>query len=166
MINKILAGLLLLSSSSLFAQYDSDYKPFHFGVGTALSLPLGSLKTGTVYGVGIEIQPSYAFTESIEGFLQTGIHVFKGTSSYGYDDPSILHIPLLAGARFKASGFYAGAGIGYGLFTADGESAKGFMYSPQVGYDFDRYEVGLHYSSTQVTGGSLSYIGLRAFRKF
>ena len=163
---KILLGLFFFSSLSAFAQYDDDYKPFHFGVGGALSIPLGDLKSSTTYGVGFELMPSYAVSENLETFLQAGIHVFKGTAGYGYDAPSVLHIPLLVGARLKASGFFAGAGVGYGLYSLDGESSKGFTYSPQVGYDFGSYEIGANYTSTKVTGGSLSYVGLKAFRKF
>ncbi len=162
---KVLLALFLFSSVSLFAQYDDDEKPFHFGIGTAVSLPLGDLKSGTNYGVGLELQPSYALSENLEGFLQAGAHVFKSKSAYGNEDNS-LHIPVLLGARFKAGGFFAGAGVGYGLWSGGGESLKGFMYSPQIGYDGGKIEVGANYSSTSVTGGSLSYFGIKLFRKF
>lgn len=162
---KILLSLFVLSSVTLFAQSDDDEKPFHFGIGSALSLPLSDLKTSTSFGVGVEIQPSYLFAENIEGFMQAGVHVFKGNSDYG-GDANLLHIPLLVGARFKTNGFFAGAGIGYGIWTSDGESLNGFMYSPQVGYDSGKLEIGLNYSSTGVTGGSFSYFGVKIFRKF
>jgi len=165
MTKTILLALFVLSSVSLFAQYEDDEKPFHFGIGTALSLPLGDLKEGTSYGIGFEVQPSYAFTENIEAFLQAGAHVFKGNSDYG-DDANLLHIPLLVGARFKASGFFAGAGVGYGLWSSSGESLNGLMYSPQIGYDGGKIEIGANYSSTKVTGGTFSYFGIKLFRKF
>ena len=98
--------------------------------------------------------------------MQTGIHVFQGKSYYGYDDANLLHVPILIGARLKASGFFAGAGVGCGIWASGGESLKGFMYSPQIGYDFGKYDVGINYTSTKVTGGTLSYVGLKAFRKF
>lgn len=82
---KILLSLFVLSSVTLFAQSDDDEKPFHFGIGSALSLPLSDLKTSTSFGVGVEIQPSYLFAENIEGFMQAGVHVFKGNSDYGGD---------------------------------------------------------------------------------
>ena len=161
-----LLALFVLSSVSLFAQSDEDEKPFHFGIGTALSLPLGDLKTGTSFGIGLELQPSYAFTENLEGFMQAGVHVFKAKSDYGGDDANLLHIPLLVGARYKAGHFFVGAGVGYGLWSSSGESNNGFMYSPQAGYDAGKYEIGANYSSTSVTGGSLSYFGIKLFRKF
>ncbi|MCW3110427.1 MAG: hypothetical protein JWQ09_4933 [Segetibacter sp.] len=164
MMKTILLALFALSSVSLFAQYDDDEKPFHFGIGTALSLPLGDLKEGTSYGIGVEIQPTYAFAENVEAFLQAGVHVFKDKSSYG--DASLLHIPLLVGARFKAGGFFAGAGVGYGKWTSSGESLNGFMYSPQIGYDGGKIEIGANYTSTKLSAGNFSYFGIKLFRKF
>lgn len=148
-----------------FAQDDED-KVFKFGVGGTISVPLGDLKESTTYGVGFEVTGVYSITENIAAFAQTGINVFKGQSNYGYDDASLLNIPFLAGARFKTGGFFIGAGAGYGRFTSDGTTLSGFMYSPQVGYDLGKMQVLLHYSATSVTGGTLSYVGLKAFRTF
>ena len=161
----ILLALLLLGSVSLFAQYDDDEKPFHFGIGTAISLPVGDLKEGTSYGIGVEIQPSYAFTENIEAFLQAGVHVFKNKSGFG-DADNLLNLPAQVGARYKMSGFFAGAGVGYGRWSSTGESLSGFMYSPQIGYDGGKIEVGAHYTSTKLSGGNFSYFGIKLFRKF
>ncbi len=163
---KILLGLSLFSTLSLFAQSDdNDEKIFHFGLGGTISLPIGDLKEATSYGVGFEIQPSYSFTQNVEGFLQTGVNVFKGKEYFGTATNSLLHVPILVGARFKTNHFFAGAGVGYGLWTSDGQSSNGFTYSPQVGYDGGKIEVGLNYTSTVVTGGSNSYIGIKIFRK-
>ena len=98
------------------------------------------------------------------------MHVFNNKNDI-YGDASssgILHVPLMAGARFKTSGFFAGAGVGYGLWSAgDGESSlKGFLYSPQIGYDFGRYQLMLNYTSTSVSGGNLPYFGFKFFRTF
>jgi hypothetical protein len=167
MTKTILLALFVLSSASLFAQSDDDEKAFHFGVGSALSLPLGDLKEkeSTSYGLGFEIQPSYAFAENLEAFLQAGVHVFKSSSGYG-DAGSILHLPILVGARFKTSGFFAGAGVGYGKWTGGGTPVSGLMYSPQIGYDAGKLEIGANYTSTKATGTNLSYFGLKVFRKF
>jgi hypothetical protein len=165
---KVLFGLLLLSSVSVFAQRDDeDEKAFHIGFGGNVSLPLGDLKQGTTYGVGFEVQPSLMFNENIEGFAQLGVDVFKAKTEVGYGDDgnNLLHIPLLVGGRFKTNGFFAGAGVGYGLWKSSGESSNGFMYSPQIGYDAGKIEIAAHYSSTKVTGGSLSYFGIKLFRK-
>jgi len=94
------------------------------------------------------------------------LNVFKGESYYGGDDASLLNIPIMAGARFKAGGFFAGAGVGYSRWTSSGTSTGGFLYSPQIGYDLGNFQVLLHYTGTSVTGGSLSSFGLKAFRTF
>ena len=164
MTKTILFALLLSVSIPVFAQSDEDEKAFHFGIGTALSLPLGDLKQSSSYGVGVEIQPTYAFAQNVEAFLQVGVHVFKDKSSYG--DASLLHIPAQIGARFKAGGFFAGGGVGYGRWTDGDETLSGLMFSPQAGYDAGKLEIAANYTSTKLTGGSFSYVGLKIFRKF
>ena len=164
----ILFALCLLGSISLFAQSDDgDEKTFHFGLGGTVSLPLSSLQESTTYGVGFEIQPSYSFSSEMEAFVQVGVGVFKSKSDIGINGNAggILHIPMLAGVRFKTNGFFAGGGVGYGIFNLEGLAGKGFMYSPQIGYDGGSIEFGLNYSTTIVKKGSLSYIGLKIFRK-
>ena len=108
----------------------------------------------------------YNLSESIAAFAQAGVNIFKCQSVYGGDDASLLNLPIMAGARFKAGGFFVGAGVGYSRWTSSGSSTGGFLYSPQIGYDLGNIQVLLHYTSTSVTGGSLSYFGLKALRTF
>ena len=162
----LLLALLVFVSISIFAQSYDDEKTFKFGLGSALSLPLSDLKESTSYGVGFELQGVYSISENIAAFMQAGVHVFKGSDiSYG-DASNLLHVPIMVGARFKAGGFFAGAGVGYGLWAADGESSNGFLYSPQAGYDFGKIQVLANYTATSVSGGSLAYFGLKVFRTF
>lgn len=161
----ILLLVLALFTTQLFAQDDEDEKTFKFSLGGTLSLPLGDLKQSATYGIGFEAQGVYSLSTNIAAFAQVGINIFKGKSNYG-DAGSILNIPLLAGVRFKYEGFFAGAGVGYGRFnTSVGPTFSGLMYSPQIGYDLGNFQVLLHYSSTAVTGGNLSYAGLKFFRR-
>ena len=162
----ILLLALAMFTTQLFAQDNEDEKVFKFGLGGTLSLPLGDLKQSATYGVGFEALGVYSLSTNLAAFAQVGINVFKGKAIYG-DAGSILNIPLLAGIRFKSDGFFAGAGIGYGRFnTSSGQPLSGLMYSPQIGYDLGNYQILLHYSSTVVTGGELSYLGLKFFRTF
>ena len=157
---------LAMFTTQLFAQDDEDNKAFKFGLGGTLSVPLGNLKESTTYGVGFEALGVYSLSTNIALFAQAGVNVFKGKSTYG-DAGSILNIPLLGGVRFKSDGFFVGAGVGYGKFNVSGgEALSGIMYSPQIGYDLGNYQLLLHYSSTAVTGGNLSYVGLKFFRTF
>jgi len=93
--------------------------------------------------------------------------VFKVKSDYD-DANGTLHISILLGAKYHISGFHAGAGAGYGIWSASGGngSLKGFTYSPQVGYQLGKYDFLLHYTATSVTGGTLSCFGIKAFRLF
>lgn len=162
----ILLLALAMFTTQLFAQDNEDEKVFKFGLGGTLSLPLGDLKQSATYGVGFEALGVYSLSTNLAAFAQVGINVFKGKAIYG-DAGSILNIPLLAGIRFKSDGFFAGAGVGYGRFnTSSGQPLSGLMYSPQIGYDLGNYQILLHYSSTAVTGGNLSYAGLKFFRTF
>lgn len=163
----ILLLALAMFTTQLFAQDDENDKAFKFGVGGTLSVPLGDLKQSATYGVGVEALGVYNLGTNIAAFAQLGLNVFKGKATYSGDAPSILNIPLLAGVRFKSDGFFIGAGVGYGRFNASGGVAQsGLMYSPQIGYDLGSYQILLHYSSTAVTGGNLSYAGLKFFRTF
>ena len=162
----LLSAMLVTLSFAVFAQYDEE-KPFHFAVGGEVSLPMSDLKASAVYGVGVNVRASYKFTDFIEGFVQTGVHVFKGDEAYYYGDAAnILHLPVMAGARINAGGFVAGAGIGYGMYAVSGSSSGGFLYSPHVGYDFGSFEAQVSYTGVSVSGGSLPYLGVRAFYKF
>lgn len=161
----ILFFALAIFSIHAIAQDDEDDKTFKFGLGGTLSIPLGDLKLSTTYGVGFEATGVYSFSEDIAGFAQAGVNVFKGKSDFG-SDASLLNIPVLVGARYKVNGFFIGAGVGYGRFSSSTTSLGGFSYSPQIGYDLGKLQILLHYTSTTVTGGSLSYVGLKAFRTF
>ena len=166
MIKKIiLLFVLALGTSYAFAQEDGDESAFKFGLGGTIAVPLSNLKQITSYGVGFEVLGVYNVSESIAGFAQIGVDVFKGSDSFD-DNPSLLHLPVIVGARYKAGGFFLGLGGGYGHFSSDGYSTGGFLVSSQVGYDLGKLQVILDYTSTAVTGGNLSYIGLQAFHTF
>jgi len=159
----VLISFLLLVTVAAFSQ-DDEQKTFKFGLGTSLSLPVSDLKTSTSYGVGFELIGDYNFSEHLSAFLQSGVDVFKSNTIYG-DADNIGHIPVIAGARVKSNGFFAGAGAGYGFWFGDG-SDRGFLYSPQIGYEMEHYQFMAHYTSTAVKGGSLSYFGIKVFRTF
>jgi uncharacterized membrane-anchored protein YitT (DUF2179 family) len=162
----ILFITLAVCSFQAIAQRDEDDdQVFKLGIGGSLQVPLGDLKQSTTYGVGFEATGVYNLSESVAAFAQSGINVFKGKDYYGQSN-SILHVPILVGARYKFNGFFAGAGIGYSIYTSDGTSLNGFTYSPQFGYDMGHQQFLVNYTSTSVTGGTFSYVGLKFFRTF
>jgi len=154
-------------SLSLLAKSQENEKKFTFGAGAALSLPTGDLKESHEFAVGVDIQGNYAITPNIHAFLQTGLSVFRVKNDIDNSNGT-LHVPILLGAKYYYKGFHAGAGAGYGIWTASGGngSLKGFTYSPQVGYQIDKYDFLVHYTASSVTGATLSYFGIKAFRLF
>jgi hypothetical protein len=163
------AALFALCTIAGFSQSSSDAGSVKFGVGAALSLPTGDLKLGANYGVGVEGTAVYTATSNVQLFAQAGVHVFQGdTDPYTGDKSSYLHIPLIAGARFTANNFFAGAGIGFGSWSAGGGggSSSGFLYSPQVGYDFGDLQLSADYTVTSITGGTFSYFGIKVYHIF
>lgn len=157
---------LAVCSFHVFAQNDDDDKTFKFGLGGAISIPLSNLKESATYGVGFEAIGVYNLSESFAAFVEAGIHVFKGKAVYGGDAASILHIPVIAGARFKVNRFFVGAGAGFGSWSSSSKALSGFLYSPQIGYDLGNMQLLIHYTSSSVTGGTFSYAGLKFFRTF
>ena len=162
----ILFIALAMFAGCVFAQNDSDEKTFKFGIGTTFSLPAGDLKNASSYGIGFELTGIYNFAENIDFFAQAGADFFNSSTPYG---TSLLQIPVIAGVHYKINGFFAGAGVGYGHWissNSESPSTGGFLYSPQIGYNFGKLQILLNYTSTIVTGGSLSYAGLKLFRTF
>lgn len=141
---------------------ESSGKGFSFGVGPSLAFPMGNFGKVYSFGYGAELQATYHASESFEGFAQVGYNNFSIKNSFG--SGSIGFIPVLVGGRYVSSGFSVGAGIGYGSFTKGG--GGGFAYSPQIGYSFGSVQVLAHYSGVSATGGSNSFIGLKAFYNF
>lgn len=160
----LLFTALIICTSFAFAQ--DDDKTFKFGVGGALSLPTGDIKSDFTYGVGVEGTAIYSVTDNIAAFAQAGFAVYKSSDSYAGDAANVLHIPVLVGARFKFSGFFAGAGVGYGRWNGTGDAGGGLLFSPQVGYDFGDYHVLGHYTYNKIPQGNFSYFGLKFFRTF
>jgi hypothetical protein len=161
-----LLSFLSICAITAFSQ-DDEYEPaFKFGIGTALSIPVSDLKESSDLGYGFEITGVYNISDNIAAFSQVGLDVFNNSNDYYGNSSGILHVPIMVGPRFRAGGFFAGAGVGYGLWSSDGSSSNGFLYSPQIGYDLGHYQFMLNYTATSVSGGTLSYFGLKAFRTF
>jgi hypothetical protein len=162
----ILLLTLAVSSFHAIAQYDNeDDKTFKFGIGGTFQVPLGDLKEAITYGIGFEATGVYNLSETAAAFAQTGFAALKGQGAYG-DAASLLHVPILVGARYKFGHFFAGGGVGYSIYSGDNGSLNGFTYSPQFGYDMGHQQFLLNYTSTGVTGGTFSYIGIKLFHTF
>lgn len=156
----------LFAAASVAASAQKSDKKVNFGLGTLVSFPTGDLNQFQKLGTGIEAQASTNIATNLDGFAQVGVSSFGGKKVGTVEGESLTHIPIIVGARYSANNLLAGAGIGYGIWTGGGSSSNGFLYSPQVGYDFGKVQALANYTSTSVTGGNLSYFGLKMFYKF
>ena len=151
--------------SKLFAQEDdADEKKLKIGIGATIVLPLSNLKQYSDYGAGVAALVVYNVNETIAGFAQVEAVGFKNNSSN--NGRGTFHIPVVLGARYKNGNFFLGLGAGYGYFSIDRNNTGGFLTSPQIGYDFGKLQAIIDYTSTAITSGNLSYVGIKVFRTF
>jgi hypothetical protein len=162
---KLIFILLLAGSNILFST--AQTKSLQFAVGPAVSFPTGDLSTLSPIGFGVEVSATYSFSDKFSGFGQTGAQLFTGRQIImGYRTSSLTNIPVLVGIKYLIEEFRLGLGLGYGTFLASGSSLNGFTINPQISYDLGKVDVGAHYSSTSLRGGSLNHFGLKAAYKF
>jgi hypothetical protein len=140
-----------------------------FGAGSSLSLPTGNLGAFNSFGSGIDLSAAHLISSNFELFVQTGYTRFFGkTIGGGIKTDGRSHIPLLLGVRYRTNGpffdgFLIGAGLGFGSF---GKNSNGFNFNPQLGYSFENIDLIGHYSTTSLPGGTLNFMGLKAYYKF
>ena len=161
----ILSGVLLLACYFSFGQDGNIKGKFSFAAGPALSLPVGDLKYEYKYGAGIEVAGIYGLGKSVQGFVQTGLHIFKTTGFYSYREKD-FHFPVLLGARYISNGIFAGVGVGYARWYGDFENGTGIAFNPQAGYAFNKLQITAHYTGVVVSGGVLGYAGIKVMRVF
>ncbi len=164
---KIIFLLLALTicTVKLFAQEDdADEKKLKIGIGAIIALPLSNLKQYSNFGAGASALAVYHINETIAGFAQVEVVGFKNKGSNNRQ--GTFHIPIIVGARYRNGNFFLALGAGYGYFSIEGEKTGGFLTSPQIGYDFGKLQAIINYTSTAITDGNLSYVGLKVFRTF
>ena len=168
----LLTLIILHFTNAAFSQIQQDNKQkFKFGFGGALLFPSGDFKNSSGFGMGVEATGVYDFSDKFLGFMQVGSDfltvIDTGKFVGGPAFQLTYHMPFIAGIRFKIGDFFAGGGIGYGLFANGDESSGGFSYSPQIGYQLNQhYHFIFHYTSTLVDGNNRPYFGIKAFHTF
>jgi hypothetical protein len=138
-----LASFILIAIAS-----NAQTQAFSLSVGAGFSNFSANNNSKSSTGLGADLTVRTDFSETVQGFAQTGYNAFL---SNGYN---VAFIPMLVGVNLKLSGFTPGFGFGYGSSTAGGSSVGGFTYSPQIGYNFDKYELVAHYTSTNLNTGT------------
>jgi len=142
---------------------------FTFAGGLNLALPVGDFNLTHNFGIGVQLQGEYKFSENLSGVATTGYTNFFGKDyGGGFKAANVGLIPILAGIRYyPAETFFFGGQIGYGIFTGGGGGApKGFDYKPQIGYNAENFQLIFAFEGVSVTGGTLSNLGLTGVYKF
>ncbi len=168
--NKILITLtFLFVNTIIFSQTPEGLK---LRVGLRASIPISEFGTLYSFGIGGELHAEYGFNDKLSGIVTTGYSSFLGKSlDLGFGSvklPAFGFIPALAGVRFYASDmFFIGGQVGYGLYSAEGESEGGLNYQPQIGINLEKFQLSLNYNSTKFKDAdeNFNHIGLTAVYK-
>ena len=144
---------------------------FQFGAGIRLALPIGDFSETHSFGVGVEAQGEYGFSDNFSAIITSGYSSFFGKEEtiFGVtvEYESVGLIPLIAGVRvYPSSNIFIGAQAGLGILTGNNDSETAFMYQPQVGFSTENFQIALNYNGLSKDNSTLSHIGLTAIYKF
>jgi hypothetical protein len=102
-----------------------------------------------IFGVGLNLQGEYFAGDHFSGYGSVGYHYLFSTSGDGHAG----YLPIEVGPRiYFSSEFFAGAGIGIAVLSADGESVSAFHYHPHIGYNAKKSQIILGYSAISKVG--------------
>ena len=153
------------------AKAQSSGSGFHFGAGVSLGLPIGNFGDFYSFGIGVEAQGEYMFSEKVSGVINSGYTSFIGkTVDFGFGSQKIDAvglIPILAGVRvYPAAQFFIGIRAGVGILTGGGSSTSAFNYRPEIGYNGGPVQVALGFNGLSKNGSSSNFIGLTGIYVF
>jgi hypothetical protein len=144
---------------------------FTFGAGVNLALPIGDFSDTHSFGIGIEGEGEYMFSDMFSGVFNTGYTHFLGKEetimgvTVDYESAGI--IPVMAGVRvYPSSQFFIGGRAGVGFLTGGNDTQTGFVYRPEIGGAFGNVRVAASFNGFSKDGNSLNHIGLTVIFKF
>src|SRR5688572_21776200 len=70
-------AIAMLSFGAVNAQ-EAAAGGFHFGGGLRLAIPMGDFKESHSFGIGVELQGEYMFSDMVSGTITTGYTSFMG----------------------------------------------------------------------------------------
>jgi hypothetical protein len=168
---KLLVVCVLIVTTSIASRAQDGGGGFSFGAGVNLALPIGDFSNTHSFGVGVEAQGEYAFSDMFSAVFNTGYTQFFGKSEtvFGttieYDGVGL--IPVLAGARvYPSPMIFIGARAGLGVLTGNNDSETGFVYRPEVGGTVGPVQLALSYNGFSKDGNSIGHVGLTVIYRF
>ncbi len=164
----VLSCALALLTVSSDAQ--SAGKKWSIGFGLTGGLPLGNTKTLFNFTGGMDLRfsikagPGYAT-------LSAGANAFIPKTFTGVKTKAGLQIPVKAGYKYVIiPHLFVMGEAGFSSFRSyydDGNSnlvsssTSGFTYAPSIGTQFGSFEAAIRYEGITVSGGTISFVGLR-----
>ncbi|MEO9869876.1 outer membrane beta-barrel protein [Ekhidna sp.] len=131
---------------------------FHVELGLNANLPQGDFADAYKLGVGVYVEPKYAFNENIDLGLYIGSNGFAGEDiSGGGSVEATAIVPVLATGtyRFSTNNVTPYAGLGLGMYfiaaaeidgTEVGEAESEFGFAPRAGVYVGRLNLGAAYN--------------------
>jgi hypothetical protein len=160
--------VLVFAGFCVSAQRES--KNWSLGFGLEAGVPVGQFKDNYHFVPGVTIRFAY---KAGPGFLTftSGLIGFDPKKVAGEKTKAALQIPFLAGYKyiFLKHLFVMGE-LGYSNYRyyfggTNGNLASsttgGFTYAPSVGINFGVFDAAIKYESIAISGGTVSYAGIR-----
>lgn len=152
-------AVLVALTLSVSAQ-STDEKPFKFGAGALIGLPMGDYSDVASLAYGFDVLCEYAVAPEFGVTLSAGYLDWAKKS--GFSGAKLGQIPVLVGAKYYfTESLYGSAQLGISFFTASG-AGSAFTFAPGVGMKLtDNIDLLLKYQSASKNGGNASFLGLR-----
>jgi hypothetical protein len=168
----LLSAVILATMISVKAQSGGADKTVKINGGIEVGLPIGDFGDIATVGFGASLMGEYSASEKVGITLSAGFLTFSGKTvnlgggvgSFKYGSTSI--IPVLAGVKYHFNEkVYGQLQAGLSFFNNGGGSA--FTYAPTIGVmASEKIDLSLKYQAATKSGGSLSFIGVRAAYTF
>lgn len=133
------------------------------GVGLSLGAPT---KDNGDFVIAPDLRLQYDLQGRKSLTFTTGYYGFLGKPEIAGQKIGSDIIPLKAGMKFFfGSTFYAQPEIGLGFSTKSGYGTP-FIWTPNIGYVFQKWDLSLRYEGFEYNGGSNGMVALRAAYSF
>jgi opacity protein-like surface antigen len=166
--------LLLTAVAGLFAFSSVNaqvIKSPKLSVGADFGFPIGDASEGVDFAFGGSLQYQHPVAENFLLTGSAGYLNFKSKKDILGNTYNSGVIPVKAGARYYfGENFFVNGELGAGFSTEKGGSTA-FIYAPGAGVEFEvsdksSVELGARYEGHSISGGTVSFIGLRAAFNF
>ena len=149
---------------SVDAQGENNYKPYKFGVGAMIFIPIGQFSQVESGAFGFDLQGEYWINRKFGLTLNAGYQEWVKEYSHLNNWSSI---PVLGGIKYYLSKtIYVSGKACLSFFTQNGKGSA-FTYAPGLGFKITkRIDLLLLYQSVLKNGDKVEILGVRAGLSF